>query len=288
MTTPATDLLTTTPVLERATAVLLGERVAYATLDLDPASVPALYVHGLGSDLTDLADLATLAGVPAALLDLPGFGRSERVDRAHSVARDAAVCCALLDHLGLERALWVGCSYGGHVALRAALDHPARVAGLVLVSSGGLHLEPPVHLAPLFDEHVMAARPPAAVAAACEVLAATKTPATARLTARRVAAHVGLPFEGRVVARDYKAVARSARAALEDDAGRRLHEVEVPVEVVHGALDPLVPLPVAEAAAARLKRATLTTLSGAGHVPWLEAPAPVAARVRRALARLDD
>lgn len=272
--------------VQHAVALLLGEGVAFATLGApEAAGAPALFVHGLGSDLTDLLELAALTGAPAALLDLPGFGQSERVDREHTVARDAATCCALLDHLGVERAVWVGCSYGGHVALRAALERPERVAGLALVSSGGLDLAPPVHLAPAFEERLIAGRLPAAVAAACEVLAARKNAATARFTARRVAAHVGLPFEGRFVAQDYRAVARAARAALHDDAGRHLHRVDAPVELIHGALDPLVPLAVAEAACARLPRAALSTLSGVGHVPWLEAPGLVAARVRRARLR---
>lgn len=275
--------------VERGVALLMGERVAFATLGAPEAAVvPALFVHGLGSDLTDLLELAELTGVPGALIDLPGFGLSERVDREHTVARDAATCCALLDHLGVERAVWVGCSYGGHVALRAALERPERVAALTLVSSGGLDLEPPVHLAAVFEERLMAARVPAAVATACEVLAARKNAATARFTARRVAAHVGVPFEGRLLAQDYRAVARAARAALHDDAGRQLHRVDAPVEMVHGALDPLVALATAQAACARLPRAALTTLSGVGHVPWLETPALVAARVRRALERVTD
>lgn len=283
MSSTATD----TRAVERGTALLLGERVAFSTLGApEVAPVPALWIHGLGSEHGDLLEAAVAAQVPAALLDLPGFGASERVDREHSVARDAATCVALLDHLGVERALWVGCSFGGHVALRGALDFADRVAGLVLVSSGGLHWDPPAHLAAAFEERLLAARAPHAVAAACDVLVARSNEATRRFRARRVAGHLGLPFEGRAIASDYRAVARSARAALADDAGRRLAEVGVPVELVHGSLDALVPLPVAEAAAARLPRASLTTLSGVGHVPWLEAPASVAARVRRALARI--
>lgn len=278
-----------TTTTERGSVLLRGERVVYATLgEVTGPTAPAIYVHGLGSDLTDLLDVATRVGAPAVLLDLPGFGQSERVDREHSVARDAATCVSLLEHLGVAQALWVGCSYGGHVALRAALDHAGRVAGLVLVSSGGLYLEPPVHLAPMFDERLMAARAPVQVLAACDLLVARPCAATLRFRARRLAAHVGVPHEGRVIAQDYRAVARTARASLTDDAGRHLERVAVAVEMVHGAVDPLVPLAIAEAARARLPRAALTTLSGVGHVPWLEAPARVAARVRRSLARIND
>jgi len=42
---------------------------------------------------------------------------------------------ALLDHLGIERAVWGGTSVAGPIALRAALRHPGRVSALVLIST---------------------------------------------------------------------------------------------------------------------------------------------------------
>ncbi len=287
-----------------------GERVAFATLAAAPGSegaLPVVYLHGLGSDLTDLLDVARLVPSPAVLIDLPGFGRSERVDRAFPVARAAAVVDGVLAALGHARAVVCGCSYGGHVAMRLALDAPERVAALALVSSGGLFADPPVHLAALFEERLMAARPAVAVLAAVDALVARPTAATARYRARRVASHVlgapamagfaaamtgarvaaealGLEPAVDAPASDYVAVARSARASLTDDAGRRLAAIAAPVELVHTTHDPLVPLEVARAAAGRL-RAGLTVLDGHGHMPWLECPGRVAAAVRRATER---
>ncbi|MCA8920236.1 MAG: alpha/beta hydrolase, partial [Planctomycetes bacterium] len=68
-------------------------------------------------------------------------------------------------------------------------------------------------------------------------------------------------------------------------APRRLHEVLAPTEVVHGSRDLLVPLALARAAAERLPRARLTVLDGVGHMPWLEAPRELAARVQVARQR---
>lgn len=265
-------------------AFVLGESVAFTLL---PGRIPGLWpligIHGLGSDSRDLLEVAREAGAPAVLIDLPGFGASGRPDRSYPVARAAEAAVALLDLLGLSRPVWVGCSYGGHVALRAALDTPERVAGLVLVNAGGLDPAPNPALAALFDERVMAARPLAAVAASVEALVGAPNAATATFLARRLRAHVAPGARA-----DYRAIGRSALGALADDAGTRLEDVQAPVLLVHGERDLLVPARVAAAAAARLPQAELSNLPGAGHMPWLEAPLEVAARVRRACRRATD
>lgn len=69
------------------------------------------------------------------LVDLAGHGHSpdpaDRPLRAELLGDDIA---ALIEHLGLERADVMGYSLGGKAALRTALQHPARVRRLVLVS----------------------------------------------------------------------------------------------------------------------------------------------------------
>lgn len=73
------------------------------------------------------------------IMDMPGFGKSERpeLDRAYPrVAADGVV--RLLDGLGIERAHLLGNSMGGYVALEFALAHPERVGRMVLMGPGGL------------------------------------------------------------------------------------------------------------------------------------------------------
>jgi pimeloyl-ACP methyl ester carboxylesterase len=235
-------------------------------------------IHGLGSDGADLHDVFALAGVPGVVLDLPGFGASSKPDRPYPVATASARVLELLDQLGLGRPVWLGCSYGAHVSLRAALDHPHRVGGLVLVDAGGLDPHPPLQLAKAFDERLLAMRPLTAVGMAIDALVVTPNAATQDFRRRRLANHTA-------DSSDYLGVARSAQGALRDDAGRLLERVTAPAELIHGEGDVMVPLRVAEAAAARMPTATLTTLSGTGHMPWLECPARVAERVRRAASR---
>ena len=260
---------------ERDTILGGGEFVRFRCFEGDEGLRPVVAIHGLGSDSGDLVELFERAGVPGVALDLPGFGASSKPDRPYPVATAAARVLELLDQLELERPLWLGCSYGAHVALRAALDAPHRVAGLVLVDAGGLDPNPPVHLAKAFNERVMALRPLPAVGLAIDALVCEHNATTRDFRARRLANHVA----GET---DYMGVARSAQGALRDDAARLLERITAPVELIHGEADVLVPLRVAEAAAARMPSATLTVLSGVGHMPWLEAPKQVASHVRRA------
>src|SRR5687767_6330491 len=65
--------------------------------------------------------------------DVRGYGRSARPAVRFTMLGDLA---AVLDHLGLDRVGLVGCSQGGATAIDAALAHPPRVAGLVLLAPG--------------------------------------------------------------------------------------------------------------------------------------------------------
>ncbi len=97
--------------------------------------VPLVFCHGGLADARAAAPIvAALAGRARVITpDLRGAGRS-RWAGALGWDRLADDVVALLDHLGLDRALVGGTSMGSAVALRAALSHADRVLGLLLVS----------------------------------------------------------------------------------------------------------------------------------------------------------
>jgi pimeloyl-ACP methyl ester carboxylesterase len=74
------------------------------------------------------------AGRRVIAVDLQGHGRTADADRPLRPALMADDIAALIEHLGLDRADVMGYSLGGLVALRTAIQHPARVRRLVLVS----------------------------------------------------------------------------------------------------------------------------------------------------------
>jgi len=101
-------------------------------------ALPVVVLHGAGANLEDmhLALGEHLGGRRRVIfVDRPGLGFSarRRGDGA-SPTYQAAVLRDLLDRLGVERAILVGHSWGGALALTFALDFPARTGGLVLVA----------------------------------------------------------------------------------------------------------------------------------------------------------
>lgn len=68
----------------------------------------------------------------AIAYDQRGYGRTQSADVAYSDVDDLL---AVLDHFKIGRAILVGCSLGGGLALAFALTHPDRVAGLMLVAA---------------------------------------------------------------------------------------------------------------------------------------------------------
>jgi pimeloyl-ACP methyl ester carboxylesterase len=98
-----------------------------------------VFIHGNGSMVQEIAASGLLDAVArhheVFAFDRPGFGHSSRPrDRTWTPQAQAAVLLEAFAKLGIEQPVIVGHSWGALVALAMALDHPERVAGLVLVS----------------------------------------------------------------------------------------------------------------------------------------------------------
>ena len=123
-------------------------RVAGAWIDVVDlgargAELPMVFVHGLSGSwqnwLEQLPHFARTRRVVA--FDLPGFGASEMPPEKISIPGYGRLLDALLDELGIDAAVLVGNSMGGFIAAEVAIQRPARVERLVLVSAAGLTIE---------------------------------------------------------------------------------------------------------------------------------------------------
>jgi len=103
-----------------------------------PSEAPlVVYMHGLllDSDLNrGIAQALAEQGYQVALLDLLGHGRSDKPTHASEYRIDsyADQAIALVDHLGVDKAVLGGISLGANVSLFAASGYPERVRALVL------------------------------------------------------------------------------------------------------------------------------------------------------------
>ncbi|MEU4291065.1 alpha/beta hydrolase [Kribbella sp. NPDC026596] len=96
--------------------------------------VPVVLLHpGVGDSRVWDPVMPALAGRRVVRYDVRGYGQSAAPTAEFSLLEDLVT---VLDQLGLERALLVGCSMGGGTALSLALSDPGRVQGLVLLCPG--------------------------------------------------------------------------------------------------------------------------------------------------------
>jgi pimeloyl-ACP methyl ester carboxylesterase len=105
------------------------------------SGVPVVLLHATLHDHTDFDPVAErlAARYRTIAVDWPGHGRSDPVGAGRAVDAFvlAEVLADLIDLLELPPAVLIGNSVGGFAATRLALDQPDRVAGLVLVNTGG-------------------------------------------------------------------------------------------------------------------------------------------------------
>lgn len=125
----------TSPHLQHVT--VHGHRRAYVRMGSGPV---VLLLHGLGCDHTTWAPvMESLARTHTVIApDLLGHGSSDKPRADYSVGGYANGMRDLLTVLGVDSATVVGHSFGGGVAMQFAYQYPERTERLVLVGSGGL------------------------------------------------------------------------------------------------------------------------------------------------------
>jgi pimeloyl-ACP methyl ester carboxylesterase len=236
-----------------------GDRVLRVRDEGDAKKPPLVFVHGAGGSSVVWMDAVRRLQHRRRVIapDLPGHGQSDRWHPADEVSiamyRDAiGTVCALSK---VERAVLVGHSMGGLVALAAAAAWPERVAGVVLIATG---LAIPVGQR-VFD---VLERD---FARAGEWLARVGFSPTSRDAAERWQG-VLVTCEQDIAVADFRAVARWDGGAL---AAAR---VRAPVLVIGGADDLLTPPALQHGLGAALAGARVAIVPEAGHFPMLEQP----------------
>ncbi|MBN1882022.1 MAG: alpha/beta fold hydrolase [Deltaproteobacteria bacterium] len=102
--------------------------------------IPVVFIHGFAASFYcwrfNVEPLAVDG--PVYAMDLPGFGLSDK-PKGHDYSLDgyADFIAAYMDAMGIERAVLVGNSMGGGIAVKTQIRHPDRVAGLVLIDALG-------------------------------------------------------------------------------------------------------------------------------------------------------
>jgi len=275
--------------IDPRTITLHGRPLSYVQAGSGPV---LLLIHGIAGSLDNwqevIEPLARRHTVVAP--DLPGHGGSAPGAGDYSLGALAAELRDLLVALGHERATLVGHSLGGGIAMQFAYQFPEITERLVLVSSGGLGPE------------VSAILRAAALPGAELFIGATAAlGSTVGTKVARGLAVVGLRPTTDVseVARGYASLVDSGRrraflATLRGvigTGGQRIHAGDrlylaggMPVLIIWGARDPIIPVHHAERAHEAIPGSHLEVFEKVGHLPQLEAPGRFIAVLERFIA----
>jgi pimeloyl-ACP methyl ester carboxylesterase len=264
-------------VAKNQTLTLHGHSITYMQKGSGPV---LLLIHGMAGSLeTWRAVIDPLARNATVLaVDLPGHGASSPGGGDYSLGSLAAGLRDVLTTLGHDRATLVGHSLGGGIAMQFSYQFPEMTERLVLVSSGGLGLEVnPVLRAALLPGanlflSVTAEATRRASGLAGRVLRATHSPSRPGLDelARSYASLADADRRTAFLATVRSVVGLSGQTVRASD--RLYLAKDLPVLLIWGAEDPIIPVEHAKAAHELLPDSTLAVFDGVRHFPHVEAP----------------
>jgi pimeloyl-ACP methyl ester carboxylesterase len=250
-----------------------------------------LLVHGLGGSLLNWAAIApTLAESNRVIaIDLVGFGRTQTLGRSTSIHENERLLARFIGEVCGQPVVLVGNSMGGLLALLLASARPDLVTGLVLVDPAlpvGVSARPDPLVALMFGLYAVPALGNLVMARRRTVLSAEGQ----ALAVLRMCC-VDPTRVPRLVLEQHLALAREREEYPDVDAelivaarslllvlSRRgwvrsmMRRISVPVLLLHGDKDRLVPLPAARSVAADNRTWRFEIAHNVGHVPQLEVP----------------
>jgi pimeloyl-ACP methyl ester carboxylesterase len=262
------------------------ERNDFTLAYQDSCSGPTiLLIHGfpLNSSLweSQIDDLSDTARVLAP--DLRGFGLSEATPAPYSMEMMADDCMGLLDSLGIQEPVIVcGLSMGGYVALEFYRRFSDWVGGLILVATR----------AGADDEAGRANRD--------KMIASVRKSGVEPVTRAMLPKLLALETYERneLLVNFVREMVDSCSpeglaGALEamktrPDSTPMLADISVPVLIIHGEVDQIIPVSEAEAMRDAISDARLVVLPGAGHLPNLEQTDAFNEAIWEFLQRLED
>lgn len=215
---------------------------------------PVVVLHGWGGRIESMAPVVTClaTGFRVVALDLPGFGEAPLPAGSWGTPDYAEYVHDVVVSLGVERAHFVGHSYGAKTALYLAASHQSFVTKLVAAGASGLR------------------RPPSLKARAKRTAS----------RGARLAGRLGRPgrtlrdaLYDRLASQDYKEAGELRPILVKvvnEDISNLLPNISAPTLLVWGTEDDSVPVSHAKRMESLIRDAGLVLFEGAGHFAYLD------------------
>ncbi|MGR4065792.1 MAG: alpha/beta fold hydrolase [Vulcanimicrobiaceae bacterium] len=244
-----------------------GARIAARVDGTADAAVVLLHGFPLTREIwkAQIEGLARTRRVVA--VDLRGMGESSVADGPYLMESLAGDVAAVLDAIGVERAAVVGHSLGGYVALAFARMYSERLERLALVCSR-LGADAPEQAQTRMDLADCAERE-----SSVEPVIAAYAPRLLSDKTRRERPELLAAVEAIARRNGPRGLAAMLRGmALRDDAYDIAPDLAMPVRLICGARDGLLPVELVRSDASAFSNAAVDVLEDSGHLPMLEEP----------------
>ncbi len=268
---------------------LAGNRLYYYAAGTRGAGEPVVFLHGFpaSSHLWHAVVPEMPDGHRLVLVDMLGFGRSDRADVADLTVRaHAERTRALMDELGIASACFVGHGMGGSVAQAVALAFPERVTRLCLVNSTAFECWP--RRAALMAR-VLSATPIARMLGAPLLSGLVHGSLLSGFVDQEIGRHALDKYLGAFNSRLGVDVLVAQLRAMHDPAveiiGAELGRITQPTAILWGQRDPYLPVALAYRLQRAITGATVEIVEGARHFTPEDAPERAAAAIAHLLRR---
>jgi len=233
----------------------------------NPPELVVLHGWGMHSLVWDEVMPALLLHFQVTVVDLPGLGRSPVASSDYTLDNIVEQVLAVAP----QRAVWLGWSLGGMVAIRAASQFPQRVSGLITVATS------PRFVA---DADWPLAMQPAVLDAFYQVLLEDAEGTLIRFLSLQCKGSATIKDDIRALKELVYFHGIPARKALQGgldilksaDLRADLAQIQCPTLHVFGEHDHLVPVGVSDAITALQPQAQTAVIKGVAHLPFLSAP----------------
>ncbi|MCH8568776.1 MAG: alpha/beta hydrolase [Balneolales bacterium] len=254
-------------------------RIAY--IDEGSGEHTLLLVHGLASNAGfwryNIEELSRHARVIA--IDLPGYGKSEKGDFPYGMRFWAETIRELIEELNLQNVVYMGHSMGGQIGMTLALEHPESINELILAAPAGIESFSPGAgdwLASVFTMEGVKRTPEPQIRENLSINFYRWNTKWEWMVEERVRM-----AKAREMDEFAYTVVQSIRAMLDEPTTHRLPYISVPVLIVYGQYDGLIPnrflnpgFPAAvfQKGHSKIAHSTLIEIPRAGHMLMIEKP----------------
>lgn len=227
---------------------------------------PVILHHPLATNLSIWDELTAALGPHYRVIrfDARGHGASDAPTGAYDFAQLSNDVIHLMDHLGIEKARFLGLSMGGFVGQHLGVRHGDRFHSLCLVSTASAS---PPEARPIWDERIRLARE--------EGMQSQVQPGLERWLsddARANNADLVARLSNMIAATPEDGFIGWARAIVTLNITDQLKTITVPTRVIVGELDPATPVVAAQTIHQNIKGSDLIIMPDVSHMLCAEAP----------------